>query len=325
MSILRRTGPGSSANRCSSKSFFTKRLLYLPTVESKCDGSRAKADYLVRKKALKFQVELVRKTCSGLNAVTGDVDLSKSTCPTRLIRQAPRQVESETNDCHEAVLSHIRVPVGSLSAPFDKTERGKSESLSVAITHNIDTNDHPQMALEQILRGKGVPAGLVVLSNCSTPPHVRLNLSQGTTVAEALNALVASSPEYRWQTDGNVINLLPMKAAAPLLETEIREFRMDTTDSEIGAVLSELMALPVVRKRQSELKLQSGIYQGGPGAVEEHPVPKKPVPIHIRFQNLSLQEALNSVVGTYGHSVWVYSETEECNGDRTFLLTFFSN
>jgi hypothetical protein len=226
------------------------------------------------------------------------------------------------------VMKQFFLIFGCLSAlsvhPLTRQNEGKSESLSVAITHNIDTNDQPQMVLEEILRGTGVPAGVVVLANCSTPPHVRLNLSQGTSVAEALNALVASNPEYRWQADGNVINLLPMKAA-PLLETEIREFRMDTTDREIGAVLSELMALPVVRKRQSELKLKSGIYQGGPGAAEEHPVPKKPVPIHIRVQNLSLQEALNSVVETYGHSVWVYGETEECSGDRTFLLTFFPN
>lgn len=85
---------------------------------------------------------------------------------------------------------------------------------------------------------------------------------------------------------------------------------MDATDPEVPAVLQDVLRLSEVREREVALGLKQGLGQGGPSAVEEHPVPKEPVPVHINLQNLSLQGTFNKIVQASPKGVWIYDETD---------------
>jgi hypothetical protein len=133
-----------------------------------------------------------------------------------------------------------------------------------------------------------------------------------------MNTLVAANPNYRWWLELGVVNLIP-REGVPLLGTKIGNFQMDATDREIPAVLQDLVWLPEVQKRAAELGLKPGFGQGGPSAVPLHPVPREPVPIHISLQNLSLRDALNKVVQSSGHMIWIYHE-RDCNAVKTYTV-----
>lgn len=78
-----------------------------------------------------------------------------------------------------------------------------------------------------------------------------------------------------------------------------------------------MLKLPEIQRSAAELGLKPGIHQGGPGVYEEHPVAREPVPIHIEWQNLSLQDALNRFARVAVHTVWIYDQ-EECDG--TYII-----
>ena len=194
------------------------------------------------------------------------------------------------------------------------------QPANIRIDHDIVAENQPVSSiLQDVLRGTGVPGGFAQIAVCSDVPKGRLKLKQGTTIREAMDAFIATNPNYRWRLQGGVVNLMP-RDDVPLLDTKIVEFDKDATDREIPAVLQDMLGLDEVRKRAAALGLKEGFWQGGPGAVEEHPVPRQPVPVHISLRNVSLRDAFNEVVRTSGKGVlWIYYETD-CNGERTYIV-----
>jgi hypothetical protein len=133
-----------------------------------------------------------------------------------------------------------------------------------------------------------------------------------------MDALVAANPSYQWRLEGGVVNLTP-RAGVPILDTRIANFQMDATGREIALFFQDLLRLPEVRAREAALSLKQGYWSGGPGAADEHPVPKQLVPVRITVQNLSLREAFNKIVLVSGRTIWTYHETD-CNGSRTYIV-----
>jgi hypothetical protein len=178
-----------------------------------------------------------------------------------------------------------------------------------------------------VLHGTGLHGGFVERTGCSgVLPKGRLQINQGATVRQAMDALVAANPGYQWELKDDVVNLMP-RGGAPLLDTRIAKFQMDATVLAVGAVLQDLLRLPEVREREAALGLKGGIHAGpggGGGGIEIHPVPRKPVPVHVNLQNLSLQEAFNKVVGISPDGGWIYRETD-CNGAKTYIVEMASD
>jgi hypothetical protein len=194
------------------------------------------------------------------------------------------------------------------------------QPASVRLSHDILAENKPlSLIFFDILRGTGVHGGFVEMAGCSDWPKGHLEVKQGTTLREAMAALVAANPSYQWDLQDNVVNLMP-RDGVPLLRTKIAKFQMDATDSEIRIVLQDLLRLPEVREREAALGLKQGLGQGpGLGVADIHPVPRQPVPIHINLRNLSLQDAFNKIVQASPKAVWIYHETD-CNGEKTFTV-----
>jgi hypothetical protein len=198
---------------------------------------------------------------------------------------------------------------------------GESQSVDLPIGYDIDRSDVPLVLIGQLLGGTRIPGGIAQLEGCSGVPVLHLTAKRGMTIREAMDALVSENPSYQWQLEGGVVNLIPRSGSAALLDAKIRSFQLNTTDQKMDAhaVLYDIIRVPEVRQRAAELKLQPGMMQGGPGVYDEHPAKREPVPIMISLKDVSLREAFNSVVRTYGHTIWIYRE-HECNGSKTYIM-----
>ena len=156
--------------------------------------------------------------------------------------------------------------------------------------------------------------------------NAQLQVKEGLTIRQAMDALVAANPGYQWELKDGAVDLMP-RGAAPLLRTRIAKFQMNATDLEIPSLLQDVLRHPEVREREPALGLKGGIHAGpggGGAAVEKHPVPRQPVPVHINLQNLSLQAAFNKIVELTPDGVWIYRETH-CNGAKTFTVEMESD
>jgi hypothetical protein len=203
-----------------------------------------------------------------------------------------------------------------LEAPPD----GKQHPLNIRVNHDIETDNWPvPWIFQDVLRGTGVSGGFAEFTGCSGLLKGRLKVKQGATLREAMDALVAANPSYQWRLEGGVVDLMP-RSGVPLLDTKIGSFQMDATDRETAIFIQNLLRLPEVRERAAQLGLKPGIGQGpGPGVVDEHPVPREPVSIHISVRDVSLRDAFNKVVQTAGDTIWIYNESN-CTGSETYLV-----
>lgn len=205
-------------------------------------------------------------------------------------------------------------------------QASKPEPADIRINQDVLVEDQRlEFIFLDVLHGTGLHGGFVEMTDCTGDlPKGHLQINQGATVRQAMDALVAANPGYQWELKGGVVNLVP-RSGAPLLDTRVAKFRRDATDQEIEAVLQDVLRLPEVRERQAALGLKGRIHSGPRAeAVEERPAPRQPVPVPINVENISLQEAFNKIVETSPDGVWIYRETD-CNGAKTFIVEMASD
>jgi len=212
-------------------------------------------------------------------------------------------------------LTPVRPSVRAQSAAHAETERLLDNAQVGA---DIHVKEEVPLALADLLRGTGLTGGVAEEIGCSAPPEVQLDVRQGTTVRTAMDAFAAENPGYRWIENAGVVNVTPANEF-PLLRARIRSFELETTETA-RAVLFNLLNIPEVRQRAAELNLKPGLIQGWAEALPTaSSYPKAKTPIHLSLQDVSLQEAFNSVVRFYGRTIWIYDE-RQCNGERTYLV-----
>lgn len=189
----------------------------------------------------------------------------------------------------------------------------------IRINHDVLVEDYRLgFIFLDILNGTGLHGGFAEIADCSGLPMGRLHIKKGVTVRQAMDALVAANPGYKWSLQDGAVNLMP-RDGVPLLRTKIVKFQMNATDNAIPALLQEVLKLPEIRKGEAALGIKEGPGQGGGFAVDMHPAPKRPVPVQIEVQNVTLQDAFNKIVHASPKGVWVYSETD-CNGAKSFVV-----
>jgi len=202
---------------------------------------------------------------------------------------------------------------------FPVARDGGPPPAEIRVDHEILVdNQRLQYIFLDLLHDTGLRGGFVEMAKCSNLPKGRLKIKQGVTVKQAMNALVAANPGYQWELRDNVVNLMP-RGAAPLLHTRIAKFQKDATDREIGAILQDVLNLPEVKRHVASLGLKPGISGIGLWGGEEHPIPKKPVPVHVDLENVSLQDAFNEILLASPKGAWIYHESD-CNGEKTFSV-----
>jgi hypothetical protein len=203
-----------------------------------------------------------------------------------------------------------------LLLPQSSTE---SQTASARLGADIHVKEEVQFVLGAVLRQAALSGGVAEDIGCSTFPTAQLDVQQGATVQEAMGAFVAQNSAYRWSEDANVVNLMPV-VEFPLLNAKIRTFELETTDTTAAeAVLYDLLNLPEIRQRATELNLKPGMRQGGLAHLNPGSDQRTPTPIRLSLHDVSLQEAFNSVVRIYGHTIWMYDE-RHCNGERTYVV-----
>lgn len=206
----------------------------------------------------------------------------------------------------------------------DAAPSRKARSVDVRIDHEVLLESRPILEFFlDIMRGTGLSGGFAGIEDCSGLPRGELKLSQGMTLRQAMDALVAANPSYQWKLRDGVVDLIP-RVGIPFLEPRINKFQVDATEHEAPAVLEEVLRLPVVQARAVELGLKRGLGQGGPGVYEEHPVKREPARIHVDLQGLALLDAFNKIAQESRNAVWIYRETD-CGADKTYKVELASD
>ncbi len=201
---------------------------------------------------------------------------------------------------------------------------GEPQPADVRIGHDVLVENQRVLDIFlSVLRDTGVHGGFAEVAGCSDLPQGSLKLKQGITLRDAMDALVAANPNYQWELEDGVVDLMP-RVDVPLLDTKIGRFQKDATDREAPAILYELLWLPEVQAHAAQLDLKPALGQGGPGVYDENPVQREPARIHANWQNLSLLDAFNRTVQTSRKAVWIYRETD-CNRDRTYTVRVASD
>ena len=175
------------------------------------------------------------------------------------------------------------------------------------------------LAIQTAILGAGTPGGAVIMQGCEQPSDSSVRPRPGSTLRELLEDIVTADPDYRWEVNAGVVNLLPIKGVPDLLRLEIGEF--DSGDvRDVTTAKTFLFALPEVRKREAELDFDQAVLGSGPYGV---PPPGTPPPpkLDVRLHNVTLLEALNALVRAHKQGLWIYYETH-CESTNHFDIKF---
>jgi hypothetical protein len=170
------------------------------------------------------------------------------------------------------------------------------------------------------LKESRTPGGVVRINECrsdgdTATPFAEMN---SATLRDVLDGITILDPQYRWQVDNGVVNLVPRLQPLPeLLNTRIKKFEVKDATG-ISYMLSELQSLPEVREQVVKLNLSQALQW-------RTILPLYPQKRYdISCEDVTLQEALNAIVRTYGRGVWEYKETH-CPGQPVeYSLHFIS-
>ena len=174
------------------------------------------------------------------------------------------------------------------------------------------------LAIQTAIHGSGAAGGAVITQGCEEPSDSIVRF-QGSTLREVLDDIITADPDYRWEVKDGVVNLIPAKGVPDLLTLRIDAF--DSGDAtSVTTAKTFLFALPEVRKRAVELGFDQAIYGSGLYAVPPGARPARKL-LNVRLQDVTLLEALNALVRTHKHGLWIYREIH-CKSINHFDINF---
>jgi len=142
---------------------------------------------------------------------------------------------------------------------------------------------------------------------------------ENLSAAQALDALAAADGAHRWVSSDGAVVLLPVGGVPALLETRIAAVHL--SDSlNMNLSLQELLTTREVVGAIGKLGLSQQQFELG--FQKLHAGLPKPRARPLDFQNITLLQGLNAIVGQHYGFVWAYDEYH-CRG-YTFRLTFIS-
>jgi hypothetical protein len=100
--------------------------------------------------------------------------------------------------------------------------------LNIQAARDISAKTTLQNALVETLQGTGVSGGVVtVTQSCETAVN-DFRVSKGTSLPQALDALVATDGGHSWSLEKGAVFLVPTAGLPPLLQTRIAEAQSRT-------------------------------------------------------------------------------------------------
>jgi hypothetical protein len=172
-------------------------------------------------------------------------------------------------------------------------------------------------SLLQILRSQEVPGGIVMPSQCGA--IARHQMPVGSSLHELLDSLTAVVPQYRWQAENGVINVIPAGGVPAFLEVRVARFRAERVKSPDEALV-KLFEMPEVLKAMTNPAIGSRLFRGGIGFYA--PAPSSDIEtFSVRLDNVTVREALNAIARAHGHAMWTY-HPNSCREVNDFELDF---
>jgi len=176
-------------------------------------------------------------------------------------------------------------------------------------------------AFAKALNAAGTPGGIATITGCDQEATYIFPWS-GPSLPAQLNGIVSTDPRYVWRFRRGVVDISPRGGDPALLGLRIREAKVMAARSLSDAV-NQLLAIPAVQNRMTELHLSSGPTRTGIGDI------KRPDSIggnegrrySLSLRNVTVREALNAIVRAHGKAVWLYLE-RRCHGSAEFQIQF---
>jgi hypothetical protein len=171
-------------------------------------------------------------------------------------------------------------------------------------------------AINKALANTKVPGGIIRVRDCTEELAKQRWQPGEASLNDTLNAIVQADPQYSWQLDNGVINILPTAGEPELLKIRIKKFRVVNATS-VTLAYSKLMSLPEVKQAIVNLGLPDSFerLQGPPAVANDK------TGFSVSCKNVTLREALNAIVRADRKAVWTYSEYH-CNGRHGFSIDF---
>lgn len=169
-------------------------------------------------------------------------------------------------------------------------------------------------AFETALGPARVAAGVASVFGCEDDPPKQVFRGVGQKIIDLMDQLVTADPNYRWEMDDGVINLMPSAAEPALLKTRIPAFDAVGISSP-QAALSRIRQAPEVLKAMADLHLTSGL------KVFSTLVSPHPQKFSVHFKGGTVREALNGIARAEGASIWDYTE-RHCDGKSEVWISF---
>jgi len=179
-------------------------------------------------------------------------------------------------------------------------------------------------ALVRVLSVAGVPGGVVRKSRCDAPPKYRLSPA-GSSLRDALEAIVSNDPQYKWQIEDGVVNLLYRNTNPTFLNLRIARFNAKNVRT-VNEALDLLLRTPEVQNGVARLHIGTQLFRGGLGyyGLPSGNRGDNNQKFTVDLKNVTLREALNAIARAHGRAIWAYTQGD-CNGRKFFSLDFSPN
>jgi len=192
--------------------------------------------------------------------------------------------------------------------------------LNIQAARDISGKTTLQNALVATLQGTGVSGGVVtVTQSCEAVVH-DFRISKGTSLPQALDALVATDGGHSWSLEKGAVFLVPTAGLPPLLQTRIAEAQFQDKN-DLTLAITELLQVKAVRDALSTLQLKALSPEIGFQKLNRSNSKPEKQPLVVR--DVSLAQALNSLALEHGGAVWSYVEAD-CGGHKTVRIDFIS-
>jgi hypothetical protein len=173
--------------------------------------------------------------------------------------------------------------------------------------------------LTTALSTAGVPGGIATVTGCGEDVRYAFP-SSGPTLPDALNAIVASNPQYAWRLENGLVNVSPRSGDPLFLARRISQLKVSEARS-LDEALSEILALPEVQRRVVQLHMSEGYRRIGMSDLNRPGSPRitNEQRYSLSLSHVTLREALNAIARLHRRAVWEYRE-RHCNDKTEFQI-----
>src|SRR5215207_6690526 len=156
-----------------------------------------------------------------------------------------------------AMLAAISLGYASQATSKGPSEQALQRKVNLPELVNLPTTS----VVVRGLSAAGVPGGIVKVPACEE--RVRAWFTpHGAKLRNVLDSVVSTDPEYLWDVEEGVVNLLPRGGEPAFLKLRVPRFKAEEVGT-LNEALDQLLATPEVRGGVQNLALGPQVFRGG--------------------------------------------------------------